>query len=112
MFLQLNPGHLGSLRIEIIQQDSVMVAKIVTSTQAAKEAIEGQLSQLKQAFNTQNIQVERVEISQQTTGQERFLNRDSEQEQARQEQAERKEEQTSDQDFISSFEEALLNTEV
>lgn len=112
LFLQLNPGHLGSLRIEIIQQDSVMVAKIVTSTQAAKEAIEGQLSQLKQAFNTQNIQVERVEISQQTTGQERFLNRDSEQEQARQEQAERKEEQTSDQDFISSFEEALLNTEV
>lgn len=111
LFLQLNPGHLGSLRIEIIQQDSVMVAKIVTSTQAAKEAIEGQLSQLKQAFNTQNIQVERVEISQQTTGQERFLNRDSE-EQARQEQAERKEEQTSDQDFISSFEEALLNTEV
>ncbi|MGG7618854.1 flagellar hook-length control protein FliK [Bacillus coreaensis] len=112
LFLQLNPGHLGSLRIEIIQQDSVMVAKIVTSTQAAKEAIEGQLSQLKQAFNTQNIQVERVEISQQTAGQERFLNRDSEQEQARQEQAERKEEQTSDQDFISSFEEALLNTEV
>jgi flagellar hook-length control protein FliK len=112
LFLQLNPGHLGSLRIEIIQQDSVMVAKIVTSTQAAKEAIEGQLNQLKQAFNSQNIQVERVEISQQTAGQERFLNRDGEQEQARQEQAERKEEQTSDQDFISSFEEALLNTEV
>ncbi|MCM3600186.1 flagellar hook-length control protein FliK [Robertmurraya korlensis] len=112
LFLQLNPGHLGSLRIEIIQQDSVMVAKIVTSTQAAKEAIEGQLNQLKQAFNSQNIQVERVEISQQTAGQERFLNRDGEQEQARREQAERKEEQTSDQDFISSFEEALLNTEV
>lgn len=112
LFLQLNPGHLGSLRIEIIQQDSVMVAKIVTSTQAAKEAIEGQLNQLKHAFNSQNIQVERVEISQQTAGQERFLNRDGEQEQARQEQAERKEEQTSDQDFISSFEEALLNTEV
>lgn len=112
LFLQLNPGHLGSLRIEIIQQDSVMVAKIVTSTQAAKEAIEGQLNQLKQAFNSQNIQVERVEISQQTAGQERFLNRDGEQEQARQEQAERKEEQTTDQDFISSFEEALLNTEV
>ncbi len=112
LFLQLNPGHLGSLRIEIIQQDSVMVAKIVTSTQAAKEAIEGQLNHLKQAFNSQNIQVERVEISQQTAGQERFLNRDGEQEQARQEQAERKDEQTSDQDFISSFEEALLNTEV
>lgn len=112
LFLQLNPGHLGSLRIEIIQQDSVMVAKIVTSTQAAKEAIEGQLNHLKQAFNSQNIQVERVEISQQTAGQERFLNRDGEQEQARREQTERKEEQTSDQDFISSFEEALLNTEV
>jgi flagellar hook-length control protein FliK len=112
LFLQLNPGHLGSLRIEIIQQDSVMVAKIVASTQTAKEAIEGQLNTLKQAFHSQNIQVDRVEISQQTTGQERFLNRDGEQEQARQEQAERKEEQISDQDFISSFEEALLNTEV
>lgn len=112
LFLQLNPGHLGSLRIEIIQQDSVMVAKIVTSTQAAKEAMEGQLNHLKQAFNSQNIQVERVEISQQTAGQERFFNRDGEQEHARQEHAERKEEQTTDQDFISSFEEALLNTEV
>jgi len=112
LFLQLNPGHLGSLRIEIIQQDSVMVAKIVASTQTAKEAIEGQLNTLKQAFHSQNIQVDRVEISQQTTGQDRFLNRDGEQEQARQEQAERKEEQISDQDFISSFEEALLNTEV
>jgi flagellar hook-length control protein FliK len=112
LFLQLSPGNLGSLRIEIIQQDSVMVAKIVTSTQAAKEAIEGQLNHLKQAFNSQNIQVERVEISQHTSGQERFLNRDGEQQQARQEQAEQKEEQTSDQDFTSSFEEALLNTEV
>ncbi len=112
LFLQLNPGHLGALRIEIIQQDSVMVAKIVTSTQAAKEAIEGQLNHLKQAFNSQNIQVERVEISQQTAGQERFLNRDGEQEQTKQDQAERKEEQTVDQDFSSSFEEALLNTEV
>jgi flagellar hook-length control protein FliK len=111
LFLQLNPGHLGSLRIEIIQQDSVMVAKIVTSTNAAKEAIEGQLNHLKQAFNSQNIQVERVEISQASSGQERFLNRDGEQEQTRQEQAERKEEQTSDQDFTASFEEALLNTE-
>lgn len=111
LFLQLNPGHLGSLRIEIIQQDSVMVAKIVTSTHAAKEAIEGQLNHLKQAFNSQNIQVERVEISQQSSGQERFSNRDGEQEQTRQEQGERKEEQPSDQDFIASFEEALLNTE-
>jgi flagellar hook-length control protein FliK len=111
LFLQLNPGHLGSLRIEIIQQDSVMVAKIVTSTHAAKEAIEGQLNHLKQAFNSQNIQVERVEISQASSGQERFLNRDGEQEQTRQEQAERKEEKTSDQDFTASFEEALLNTE-
>jgi flagellar hook-length control protein FliK len=111
LFLQLNPNHLGSLRIEIVQQDSVMVAKIVTSTQAAKEAIEGQLNHLKQAFNAQNIQVERVEISQASTGQERFLNRDGEQEQTRQEQAERKEEQKSDQDFNTSFEEALLNTE-
>lgn len=111
LFLQLNPNHLGSLRIEIVQQDSVMVAKIVTSTQAAKEAIEGQLNHLKQAFNAQNIQVERVEISQSQTGQERFLNRDGEQEQARQEQAEHKEEQKSDQDFNTSFEEALLNTE-
>lgn len=111
LFLQLNPNHLGSLRIEIVQQDSVMVAKIVTSTQAAKEAIEGQLNHLKQAFTSQNIQVERVEISQASSGQERFLNRDGEQQQARQEQAEGKEEQKSDQDFNASFEEALLNTE-
>lgn len=112
LLLQLNPAHLGSLRIELVQQDSVMIAKIVTSTQAAKEAIEGQLNHLKQAFSSQNIQVERLEISQQSSSQERFFNRDGEREQQeRQEQTKHNKEQKPGNDFTLFLEEEVLNTE-
>ena len=111
LFIKLNPEHLGALRIELIHKDSAIIARILTSTSVAKEMMESHLNGLKQAFTSQNIQVERVEISQQFTQQERFLNREQQQGQGRQEQQgeEAHEQQTSD--FTESFEEALLNIE-
>lgn len=110
LFIKLNPEHLGALRIELIHKDSAIIARILTTTTVAKEMMESHLNGLKQAFNSQNIQVERVEISQQFTQQERFFNREQQQEQGRQEQ---KREDTHEQqsDFTDSFEEALLNIE-
>lgn len=114
LFIKLNPEHLGALRVELIQKDSTIIARILTSTSMAKDMMESHLNGLKQAFSSQNIQVERVEIAQQFTAQDRTFNREQ-QGQGRHEQHEQQKEEQREQpadDFNHSFEEALLNTEV
>ncbi|WP_102271456.1 flagellar hook-length control protein FliK [Cytobacillus massiliigabonensis] len=111
LFIKLNPEHLGSLRIELIQKDSMIIAKILTSTSVAKDMMESQLNGLKQVFSSQNIQIERVEISQQFTGQERTFHREQQQGQERQQPREEHKEQQANDEFTHTFEEALLNTE-
>lgn len=111
LFIKLNPEHLGALRVELIQKDSMIIARILTSTSTAKDMMESQLNGLKQAFSSQNIQIERVEISQQFTGQDRTFNREQQHGQERQQPREEQKEQQSNDNFTHSFEEALLNTE-
>jgi flagellar hook-length control protein FliK len=111
LFIKLFPEHLGSIRIELFQKDQTMMARIITSSGTAKDTLESQIHGLKQAFAAQNISVERIEISQQTTQQERFLNRDSQQ-QHRQPDRQEQEKKEEKAEFNLSFEEALLNTEV
>ncbi len=67
--LKLHPQSLGRLDINIQQVNGILVAKMMTTTAAARELIEGQLNQLRQAFQGQNIQVDRIEITQQQTQQ-------------------------------------------
>ncbi|SFA74023.1 MULTISPECIES: flagellar hook-length control protein FliK [unclassified Bacillus (in: firmicutes)] len=116
LFINLNPEHLGSLRIELIQKDQLMIARILTTTGAAKETLENQLHSLKQAFAAQNIQMDRVEISQQMTQQERSFYREQTNSQEQPDQNDRREEldkqRSNNEDFINTFEEALLNAEV
>ena len=50
LLIKLHPDNLGSLRIELIQKDQTMVARILTTTDAAKEALESHLHSLKDAF--------------------------------------------------------------
>ncbi|MEH7440953.1 flagellar hook-length control protein FliK [Bacillus sp. JJ1122] len=110
LFIKLFPEHLGSVRVELFQKDQTMIARIITTTGTAKEALESQVNGLKQAFAAQNIAVERIEISQQSSQQERFLNRDSHQ-QHRQPDRQEQDSKEDQGDFNLSFEEALLNTE-
>ncbi|MDT0159386.1 flagellar hook-length control protein FliK [Bacillus sp. AG4(2022)] len=113
MFLRLNPENLGSLRIELIQKDSQLTARILTSTGAAKEMLDSQVNGLKQALHSQNIQVERIEISQQLSQQERMPQRDAQQQQQGQNQPDRQKQQAGrdEESAGESFEEILLNTE-
>ena len=48
-----------------------MTAKIVAETEAAKQAIEGGLTNLKDAMQHQNLKVEAIEVMVSTTGFER-----------------------------------------
>lgn len=115
LLIKLNPEHLGVLRIEIIQKDSGLTARIMATTAKGKEMLDTQLQGLKQSFAGQGIQVDKIEISQTTSFQERFTPRDSD---ASQQQRNQPREQNSEEndeplnEFNDSFEEALLNFEV
>lgn len=111
LFIKLNPDHLGALRIELIQKDSAMIARILTSSGAAKEILDSHINGLKQAFSSQNIQIERIEVSQQMTQQDRSFNKDPQQQEQRQQQNKDDRNPQHEREFNSSFEEALLNTE-
>ncbi|MGO4887778.1 flagellar hook-length control protein FliK [Anaerobacillus sp. MEB173] len=67
--IKLYPEHLGRLDIRLTQINGEIIARIMTTSFKARELIESQLSQLRQAFGSQQINVERIEISQQQTGQ-------------------------------------------
>ncbi|MFG6496785.1 flagellar hook-length control protein FliK [Fictibacillus sp. UD] len=62
MHIRLTPEHLGTVEIQLIQKHGEIAAKIIASSQGAKEALDGQLTQLKQAFSSQNIDFEKVEV--------------------------------------------------
>lgn len=116
LLIRLNPENLGSLRIELVQKDGEMVAKIVATTAQAKDLLDRQVQGLKHAFMNQNIQVEKIEISQQTStfNAERFAPRDQGQNQQEQRQQQTKNEMTEDDetDFTDRFEEILMNLKV
>ena len=63
MTIRLYPEHLGSLRIELTQQNGTMIARILASSNMAKDILDSQIHQLRHAFIQQNIQVDKVDIS-------------------------------------------------
>ena len=116
LFIKLNPEHLGSLRVELIQQNGVINAKIIASTAQAKEQLDSQMQGLKQAFINQNIPVEKLELSQQFANltHERHLARDQGQQQDGQTNSEqpKDDQENINEQFQTQFEEALLEAEV
>ncbi|MFJ8234358.1 flagellar hook-length control protein FliK [Ureibacillus sp. NPDC094379] len=64
LLLKLNPENLGSIRIELLQKDGVLSARLLASTSTGKELLDSQLNQLKSAFAQANIQMDRIDIAQ------------------------------------------------
>ncbi|WP_251554530.1 flagellar hook-length control protein FliK [Neobacillus muris] len=60
--LSLSPEHLGDIQIKILSEQGQVSAQIVTDTSAAKDVLEGQLQQLRQAMQQQGLQIQRLEI--------------------------------------------------
>lgn len=60
--IRLTPEHLGTIEIQLTQKHGEIAAKIIASSHGAKDALDGQLTQLKQAFAGQNIEFEKVEV--------------------------------------------------
>ncbi|MFD6207238.1 flagellar hook-length control protein FliK [Peribacillus sp. NPDC060253] len=113
LLIRLNPEHLGSLRIELIQKDGMLSAKIMATTAQAKDMMEKQIHGLKHAFSGQNIQIEKIEISQAYNAftSEKFNHKDEEEQPNQHESKEESHDET-ESEFIGSLAEALLNLEV
>lgn len=113
LLIRLNPEHLGSLRIELIQKDGMLSAKILATTAQAKDMLENQIHGLKQAFSGQNIQIDRIEISQafNAFNSEKFSQKDADEHNEQQESKEESNDET-ESEFTGSLADALLNLEV
>lgn len=66
--MQLYPEHLGKIQINIVSKDGIMTAQIVAENDAAKQAIEGGLSSLKESLENQNMKVDAIEVMVSTAG--------------------------------------------
>jgi len=64
LLIKLYPEHLGQVRIELLQVNGIMTARILASSAQGKEMLNSQLHQLKAAFVQQNLQVDRIDVSQ------------------------------------------------
>ncbi|MCT6923549.1 flagellar hook-length control protein FliK [Metasolibacillus sp.] len=112
LMLKLYPENLGSIRIEIMQKDGMLTARLLATTTAGKELLDSNLQQLKAGLAAQNIQVERLDVSQALQDAERnmrdqsFFNNFFKQQ--NQEQEAQKDEENDDKKSFSEF----LNEEV
>lgn len=64
LFLKLFPENLGQIRIELVQKDGVLTARLLATTPLGKELLENNINQLKAGFVSQNIQMDRIDIAQ------------------------------------------------
>jgi flagellar hook-length control protein FliK len=112
LLIKLYPEQLGSLRIELLQQNGIMTAKILATTATAKELLDSQLQGLKQAFTSQNLQVEKIEISQALSDPERQSKGQSQQQSNGQAKQSQQDPKNNEEEDSASFKEYLVNSEV
>ncbi|CEE01395.1 hypothetical protein BT1A1_1566 [Caldibacillus thermoamylovorans] len=111
--IQLKPEHLGTLKIELIQQHNELVAKIISSTTSARELLESQSQALKQALVQQNIPINRIDFLDETQ-QEGFNHQQPNQnnDHPGYDQHEEKENEHNNENFMETFKATLLNYEI
>lgn len=115
--IKLYPENLGTVRLELMHKDGMLTARLMASTTVGKEMLESQLQQLKQGLAAQNIQLDRIEITQSLQDATRnmnssdqhlfnnFFQREQEQEEVDDEQVD---EQPSFEDFLEQVKEGEL----
>ncbi|MDE5412963.1 flagellar hook-length control protein FliK [Alkalihalobacterium chitinilyticum] len=112
--IKLFPQHLGRLDIQLSQINGVITARILASTSTARELIESQIQQLRQAFSQQQLNVERIEVTQQQQQSAGNLNKDGQGRQAERDQDEQQSEdnERENESFSQLLEEITINEKV
>ncbi|WP_350472999.1 flagellar hook-length control protein FliK [Psychrobacillus psychrotolerans] len=114
LVLKLFPEHLGTIRIELIQKDGMLTARILASTALGKEMLDSNSGQLRQGFAGQNIQLDKLEITQALQDTVRQEKNQNFQQSFKQQQQEQPNEETNmeSQEKPLSFDDFLTDMEV
>ncbi len=113
--IKLHPEHLGRLDITLTQTNGVMVARMMASNTFSREIIESQLHQLRHAFQGQQIQVDRIEVTQQQSQQPGLKDKNEEPEQHSHQQENAKDDdegQPEEEESFAGVLEQSINTKV
>lgn len=114
LLLKLRPNHLGDISVRLTQVNGEMMVKITATTQAAKDALETNIQQLRHMFSPNQVVIEKqdTQLFQQTM-EESNRSFDDQMSESSQEDAEGKEHNDGEQDQGNiSFEEVLMNERV
>lgn len=111
--IQLYPEHLGQMEIQLIRGSQEMMARLIVGNKQAKELIESQFHQLRQAIHQQNIQVDKWEvvIDDKQAMMQSKENREQQERQSSNNQETNKENQEEENSFVNSFMDFLLQSE-
>lgn len=112
LLIKLYPEHLGQVRIELLQTNGIMTARILASTALGKEMLDSQLHQLRAAFLQQNLQVDRIDISQTLQDAARHDREQAFNQQFRREQEGSEEQQEQSKEEEMTFQEYMIELEV
>ncbi|WP_088069462.1 flagellar hook-length control protein FliK [Gottfriedia luciferensis] len=107
IFIKLFPENLGRISIELVKNEHGMMATIIASSAKAKELLQSNMDSLKQSFQMNNLQVEKIDLYQslQADRSNSYLNQEREDQKHQQQQSKNqsKQQSNSDEEFSSSF---------
>lgn len=63
MQLQLNPGHLGKIGVQMTTEQGVVKGQFIAESQVVKEMIESNIVQLKEQLEEQGVKVDKIEVT-------------------------------------------------
>lgn len=109
--LILRPAHLGRIDMKLSLKDGVMTAQLTASSKGARDVLEQNLPSLRQSFSSQQLQVERIEITEQ---QENLLKEKEEQQEQRRQIMEQNEPEADSEEaaFSDVLENIIFNEKV
>lgn len=107
--LILHPQSLGQIDVTITSRNGVITAQFHAETQAGKDLLDNQLSQLRLALTQQGLQVDRLEVNQQQQDNTFSFQQQREQAGQQRENQQQQEKQNEQQEFV--FEELIDSSE-
>ncbi|WP_018660064.1 flagellar hook-length control protein FliK [Heyndrickxia acidiproducens] len=111
LMIRLRPENMGSLQVELTEQNGQLTAKIITNTSAAKDLLDSHLQQLKQAFAGQHIDLGQMNVIYKDMPQQTSDMQQPQNQEKRQQQENKKKEQNGTDHFSSFLKDQLFETE-
>lgn len=114
MQLKLKPGNMGDMTVRMVQMNGELAVKILVSTQAAKDMLDGNLNQLRHMFSPQQVVIEKQDNlqSQQAFFQDTNLSEEDRGDQRGEQASEEQDAHDDGEEEGISFQEVLMNEKV